>query len=218
MLPTPPGLSCVRGLVGRDVCVLLGGSTSVGRHRSGHRTERRVFALGGSGASRVASPCVQQLRFIHSFTNLEIALQVKDKVQHQTRETAQTRTHAHAGHTNRGLPCKVPLTSACSHGDQNERVRLPTSKARRKSRPQAQGRRARAEQEREERGVRLCICHVGSRSVRVQEGCCAPTPHPSRAEEAGVLNRRLTQVCGARARREKALKAEAAESHLHSGA
>ena len=98
----------------------------------------------------------------------------------------------------------MPLTSACSHGDQNERVRPPASKARHKSRPQAQGRRARAEQEREERGVRLCICHVGSRSVRVQEGCCAPTPHPSRAEEAGVLNRRLTQVCGARARKKGA--------------
>ena len=29
----------------------------------------------------------------------------------------------HAGHTDRGLPCKVPLTSACSHGEPNERVK-----------------------------------------------------------------------------------------------
>ena len=42
--------------------------------------------------------------------------------------------------------------------------------------------------------------------MRVREGCRAPTPHRSRAAEAGALSRRLTQVCGARARRKKALK------------
>ena len=53
-------------------------------------------------------------------------------------------------------------------------------------------------------GPPLCICRVGSRSVRVWGGCRAPTPHRrSRAAEAGALNRRLTQVCGARARRKR---------------
>ena len=44
-----------------------------------------------------------------------------------------------------------------------------------------------------------------------------PTPRRSRAAEEGALSRRLTQVCGP-AQGEKALKAEAAESHLHSWA
>jgi hypothetical protein len=38
----------------------------------------------------------------------------------------------------------------------------------------------------------------------VRAGCRAPTPHHSRAAEAGADNRRLTQVCGARARRKGA--------------